>query len=212
MPARFIFYGIFLVEYFYVIVLLFMRTVQISRFYRGGGRRIGPSGESSDRALLRPSGRYAKATRAFAFVAISPLLVAFWTLAYYAELIPFKLFLLIFDYGFLVCLFAFIMIYLNYSVEHTTFMVKLVLSTLVIVLVVTNIMYRITLSVHEEDYMKARNSDVDRVKTVLLKTGAPGPISRDDIPSTVSVCNITPGTGNRSGDHLHPAFYQRRHI
>ncbi|HQL82489.1 MAG TPA: HAMP domain-containing protein, partial [Spirochaetota bacterium] len=184
MTIRFIFNGIFILEYFYLIANLLMQTVRLSRSNTGNDPlRTSQQGILS--ALMRPVGRYAKATRAFTLVILSPLLVAFLTLAYYAELIPYGVFLLIFDYGFLVCLFAFMMIYLNYSVEQTTFLVKLVLSTLVIVLVVVNIMYSITLSGHIESYMAARSADVRMVEKALMKTGPAGEINPDDVPSSV---------------------------
>ncbi|MBN1889248.1 MAG: SpoIIE family protein phosphatase [Thermoflexales bacterium] len=137
-------------------------------------------------ALAQPAGKEAQATRAFVLAALSPMLIAVWVALYYGGVLPDLLYDVGLDLGLLAFPFLFFMIYLNYSPQPTSFMLKLVLSTLVTVLIVLSIASQVSLASFETAYAQARQADSLQVEEALWSTEPSGALDPARLPAPLA--------------------------
>jgi signal transduction histidine kinase/class 3 adenylate cyclase len=120
------------------------------------------------RELIFPSQKNEQAARAFLGVFLMPTLLlasdsAFGIIKHRPEYVL--------NVGLLLIFFAFVMTYLNYSPETSTFMNKLILSTLVVVLGVLGIVSNIILPFYGQTFDNDRILDLEHVANAALING-----------------------------------------
>ena len=102
--------------------------------------------------------------------------------------------------GLLLIFFAFVMTYLNYSPETSTFMNKLLLSTLVVVLGVLSAVSNIILPYYGQTFDKDRILDVEHVAEAEV---ANGQISAADLPPNLVFASVYQPTVGSIGNMLY---------
>jgi signal transduction histidine kinase/CheY-like chemotaxis protein len=192
-PMGTVIYGTWVgLEFLAAILILLRRTVSLSwraQAYAEGSLGAGkPVVSRVWLALIRPVGRPAQTTRAFALVMLSPVVLV---ALYFGIIVPMGLVpLWDFSLGMRLALLAFAFLcalaYLNYAPEPTTFMTKLMLSTLLTVLIVVCGLGEYILRSYKVEYREALRSDAQRVAAVLSATGAPDVVDPSVVPSSVA--------------------------
>ncbi|HNT75058.1 MAG TPA: ATP-binding protein [Anaerolineae bacterium] len=176
-------------EFVGVIVVLLYRTVRLTSQQTDPAKLHSRSGiwpwlKGVWSALIRPVGRDARATRAFALVLLSPLLAAVWYIlarVVLSAVIPDSVYDTVFQLLIVFFLFTFAIVYLNHAPEATTFTAKLTLSMVTVVLAVIAVLSYTTLSARKPDYAQ----DVHLVEAALFSTGQLGQVEADDLPAEV---------------------------
>src|SRR6185369_9695700 len=128
------------------------------------------------REFIFPSQKNARGARSFVGVFVMPTLLlatdsAFGLVKNRPEYVL--------NIGLLVIFFAFVMTYINYSPETSTFMNKLILSTLAVVLGVLSVVSNILLPFYGQTYDNERLLDVEHVANAELVNGQ---LSSADLP------------------------------
>jgi signal transduction histidine kinase len=200
-------------EFLGVVVILLRRTIHLT--YQQLGQAGLPTATQQSRgirswsshawlALTGPPGKPAQAARAFTLVMLNPLLVGVWSFLYYVVLSPVGIisrttYLVIFDLGGLFFIFAFAMVYLNYAPEPSTFMVKLILSTLATVLAIVGLLSQIMLFPYQTDYDQTRMAEVGLVEDTLFPADSLSNFDPADLPPSVAFIISRPlSTGERT--------------
>jgi signal transduction histidine kinase/DNA-binding response OmpR family regulator len=187
-------------EFLGVVVILLRRTIHLThqQLKQAGlsmatrqGRGIKPWLSRAWLALTRPPGKQAQAARAFTLVMLTPLLVGIWSFLYFTVLFPLGIisrttYLVVFDLGGMFFMFAFAMVYLSHAPEPSTFMVKLILSTLVTALAIVGLLSQIMLLPYETDYDQARMASLGLVEDALFRGDGLGDFDPADLPPSVA--------------------------
>jgi signal transduction histidine kinase/class 3 adenylate cyclase len=155
--------------------------------------RAQPQRDSSSwlREFIFPTQRNARGARSFVGVFLMPTLLlasdsAFGMVKNRPEWVL--------NVGLLVIFFAFVMTYLNYSPETSTFMNKLILSTLAVVLGVLSVVSNILLPFYGQTYDNERLLDLEHVSNAELINGQLG--SADLPPNLVFASLYQPTVGS----------------
>ena len=117
--------------------------------------------------LVKPQGKQAQATRAFALVICTPLLLTFLATLDGLAVIDANAFFLLMALGLLLFVFCLIIVYLNNSLEPTTLRVKIVLSTLVTVLALLNVEAYVVAPYNEKAFDTERLLNVEQVHRAI---------------------------------------------
>jgi serine phosphatase RsbU (regulator of sigma subunit) len=199
--------GLAAAQFSWVVVILVQRMVDqtFQKAAPGSPRTV----KAIWAALVRPAGKEAQATRAFVLAALSPMLMVVWASLYYAGLLPDTLYDAVMDLGLLAFPFLFFMIYLNYTPQPTSFMLRLVLTTLAMVLIVLSLVDRIMLPPFEKSYAQTRLADVRQVESVLFSAGQSGVLDPSDLPGLVAFVISRPTSGQKTHHTQHFARDER---
>ena len=158
------------------------------------------------REFAFPTQRKARGARSFVGVFLMPTLLlatdsAFGIVKHRPEYVL--------NVGLLVIFFAFVMTYLNYSPETTTFMNKLILSTLAVVLGVLSIVSNILLPYYGQTYDNERLLDVEHVAQAQPSNGQ---IDSSTLPAGLVFASVYQPTLGAIGKMLYTAPEADRNI
>ena len=117
--------------------------------------------------LVEPRGKQAQATRSFALVICTPLLLTFLATISSLTIIDTNAFFLLMAIGLLLFVFFLVIVYLNNSLEPTTLRVKIVLSALVTVLALLNVEAYIVAPYNEKAFDTERLLNVEQVHRAI---------------------------------------------
>jgi signal transduction histidine kinase len=153
-------------------------------------------------ALWRPQGREARAARAFTLVlTIVPLVIITSALEQIAILPAGS-----FAAAYMPSMFALTVIYLNYSLEPSTLMVRLVGLTLLAILVILEVMNGLVLDLYRQADESVRLAEVATVRTLLENNLAGAMTSTREIPAQVIYIAARPSTGGLFSTSYHMLF------
>ncbi len=137
--------------------------------------------------LVKPHGKQAQATRAFALVVCTPLLLTFLATLSSLAIIDATAFFLLMAIGLLLFVFCLVIVYLNNSLEPTTLRVKIVLSTLVTVLALLNVEAYIVAPYNEKAFDSERLLNVEQVHRAIATNN----LSQNKLDSATLPPNVT---------------------
>ena len=158
------------------------------------------------REFISPSQKNARGARSFVGVFLMPTLLlatdsAFGIVQHRPEYVL--------NIGLLLIFFAFVMTYLNYSPETSTFMNKLLLSTLVVVLGVMSAVSNIMLPFYGQSFDNARILDLEHVAESPLVDGKLDPAA---LPSNLVFASLYQRTVGAMGKMLYTSPEADRNI
>lgn len=158
------------------------------------------------REFIFPTQRNARGARAFVGVFLLPTLLlasdsAFGIVQHRPDWVL--------NVGLLVIFFAFVMTYLNYSPETSTFMNKLILSTLAVVLGVMSVVSNILLPFYGQTYDNERLLDLEHVSNAELVNGQ---LSSADLPPNLVFASLYQPTIGSIGKMLYASPNADRNV
>lgn len=149
-------------ELVWVIVVHLRQTVHFSTAVNPSYWQTLPRSSQIWQNIRHPQGKSAQAARAFVLVVLAPLVVILFGFLRNVGLITPETQNSISNLGTLLFLIAFSIVYLNYSPDSSTFMFKLLLSALVMVLWSLSIMASITLNSYDVAYASLAALPINR--------------------------------------------------
>ncbi len=118
--------------------------------------------------IIKPRGKDASATRAFAFAIFFTFLIAIMNVFVKSGAISYEVYAFIFSSASLINYFTILLVYINNSPEPTTFMVKLVGISLVTILLVIGTISNVTLALSESGYDNERLAEIEHSKSSII--------------------------------------------